>query len=53
MTMVAQIVFQLYANLLTKEAYYPSDVIVKEQMELLRSMRHTHTHHAQCPVLLL
>ena len=33
MTMAAQAVFQLYANLLTKEAHQPWDIIVKEQME--------------------
>ena len=32
-TTTAQAVFQLYANLLTKEAHQPWDIIVKEQME--------------------
>ncbi len=33
MTMAAQAVFQLYANLLTEEAHQPWDIIVKEQTE--------------------
>ncbi len=33
--MVAQAVFQLYANLLTEEEHQPWDIIVKEQMESL------------------
>ena len=34
MTTAAQAVFQLYANLLTKEARQPWDIIAKEQTEL-------------------
>ncbi len=34
-TTAAQAVFQLYANLLTKEAHQPWDIIVKEQTESL------------------
>ena len=33
-TTVAQAVFQLYSNLLTKEACQPWDIIMKEQTEL-------------------
>ena len=36
MTMTAQAVFQLYANLLTEEANQPWVIIVKEKMESLQ-----------------